>query len=329
MLIEQAFTGLPESLVGKPYQEQEYEGGIVSAFSLALLQEMNGRNVPNPISLLRAEALYNASGFTVNNTRHYWRADLHVNLLPVRAGSYRLERYGLRFSNWLEAKFFRKRGANPGEQETNKTKNTSDLLIDFLRLSCLVPREMGSDGKTYAGRYLLHVYDDEPPFRVSMNYRDGEDIPRDWLAAITTTGPAGFDSLQLDVDAAMSGKLGPDMSKLGLSASVSTIALTPVRNRLPNEQRLYWCYLTRIDELTVSWDLMRWRLDKDRTIEEGAEHDYDRIREIIAEQLVGKVPDAPEPDADELESAHRAEEQAELMAEIDPYVDRRGPFNEI
>lgn len=48
MLIEQAFLALPEILHGWGYQDQDYEAGLVNAFSLALLQVLNGRNAPNP-----------------------------------------------------------------------------------------------------------------------------------------------------------------------------------------------------------------------------------------------------------------------------------------
>ena len=70
MIIEQAFYNLPEILVGAGYAKQEYEAGIVSAYSLALLQELNGRNVSLPISAIYAEKQFSAkfSGL---------RSDLH------------------------------------------------------------------------------------------------------------------------------------------------------------------------------------------------------------------------------------------------------------
>lgn len=49
MLIEQTFHNLPEILLGAGYSRQEYsqgfEASIVSAFSLAILQELNGKTL--------------------------------------------------------------------------------------------------------------------------------------------------------------------------------------------------------------------------------------------------------------------------------------------
>ncbi|MGF1451199.1 MAG: hypothetical protein ACFB21_03875 [Opitutales bacterium] len=100
MLIEQAFFNLPEILVGAGYAKQDYEAGIVSAFSLAILQELNGRNAPNPISFLCAE-----KRFLGKNSK--LRTDIHVKLGKLYSGSRDYSEFGFRFSNWIEAKFFR------------------------------------------------------------------------------------------------------------------------------------------------------------------------------------------------------------------------------
>ena len=55
MLFEQALYSLPEILLGNDYSKTNYELGLVSAFSQVVLQELNGRNVLNPISCLTSE----------------------------------------------------------------------------------------------------------------------------------------------------------------------------------------------------------------------------------------------------------------------------------
>ena len=45
MLFEQAFYYLPEIMAGANYPAQDYEGGIVGAYTMALLQALNGRNI--------------------------------------------------------------------------------------------------------------------------------------------------------------------------------------------------------------------------------------------------------------------------------------------
>ena len=58
MIIEQALIALPELLLGNHYAVQEYEAGIVGVFSMAILQELNGRNVSHPVQHLQAERRY-------------------------------------------------------------------------------------------------------------------------------------------------------------------------------------------------------------------------------------------------------------------------------
>ena len=72
MIIEQAFVSLPELLMGNHYATQDYEAGLVGVFSMAILQELNGRNVAHPIQHLQAERRYDPASAR--------RADLYVNI---------------------------------------------------------------------------------------------------------------------------------------------------------------------------------------------------------------------------------------------------------
>ncbi len=54
MIIEQAFVALPELLLGNHYAHHDYEAGTVGVLSMAILQELNGRNVTHPIQHLQA-----------------------------------------------------------------------------------------------------------------------------------------------------------------------------------------------------------------------------------------------------------------------------------
>ena len=149
MLIEQAFHSLPEILLGRPYKQHDYEGGLVSAFSMALLQEFNGRSVPNPIASLRAEERYSSRRLIGSNGKpRYLRADLHVDLESVKVSSASLSSYGWRHSNWIEAKFFRR----PRNGTVPKTTNAGLLFADLLRLVTLVPIRGPKNGPPTLGR---------------------------------------------------------------------------------------------------------------------------------------------------------------------------------
>ena len=177
MLIENAFHYLPEILCGSNYAAQDYEAGIVNAVSLAVLQELNARNVPNPLAALSIEKLYSKEGFErpdgVAHKKRHLRADLFVDASRTYVASEGLSRFGWRHKNYLEAKFFRPGGAS-------STNNAALLIGDVIRLCCLVPPivmgwdkkrapkvspcdgDPAADGKYQnicVGRYLLHVYE--------------------------------------------------------------------------------------------------------------------------------------------------------------------------
>ncbi|NMT03595.1 hypothetical protein HKB22_01435, partial [Vibrio parahaemolyticus] len=87
MIFEQAFMALPEFLTGTPFKRYQFEGTVVTAFSMAVLQELNARNVPNPVSLLRSEVAY-----PIDIAK---RADLHIDLTNLNIFNEELESYGV------------------------------------------------------------------------------------------------------------------------------------------------------------------------------------------------------------------------------------------
>src|ERR1039457_333080 len=106
MILEQAFFALPEVLHGSGYQQQDYESGLVSALSQAVLQVLNGRNVPNPIACIQNERLYRPNGLYHGlDQPRYLRADLFLDVSRLHVANRRLSQYGWRHRIWIEAKF--------------------------------------------------------------------------------------------------------------------------------------------------------------------------------------------------------------------------------
>ncbi|MBO8092263.1 MAG: hypothetical protein J7D60_03020 [Prosthecochloris sp.] len=61
MLIESAFSILPESLAGFGFQKVKKEANAVGNFSFALLNALHAKNVLDPIQRLQMEKHYGAS----------------------------------------------------------------------------------------------------------------------------------------------------------------------------------------------------------------------------------------------------------------------------
>lgn len=318
MIIEQAFCSLPEILLGRGYSRQDYEGGIVSAYTLALLQELNGRNVNNPISCLCAERLYDKKPFTsARGEPRHLRADLHVRLDSVGAGTAALSAYGWRHSNWIEAKFFR-----PPEAGTAATTSNAGLLFaDLIRLICLPPIEVPrrkngplpsvtdpnsgtvSYDRIYTGRYLMHIYEGPVDDLVTVKRnktktaRAGERL---WLRKLISRGPQEISAQELSIDDegdTFLGVVSKWLQSLDISCAVTNVIVEPLKAANgggPN----YHCILTRIDSFRVEGlPPDSWQVTSGRKAVEGTAGAYERIRAFVGGHIcLDKTKDLVPPD---------------------------------
>jgi hypothetical protein len=254
MLIEQAFHNLPEILVGSGYAKQDYQKGfeasIVGAFSLAVLQELNGRNAPNPISFLFAEKRY-------PDIEPNLRADLFVNLSRLFTGSEDYADFGFRFSNWIEAKYFRKTGGTPPI-----TSNLGLIVADLLRLIVLVPKE--DHGR--AGRYFLHVYKGDPLKMKLIKVQRDDGTKREWVEKLLAAGDHEIKDLELSKEQAW-----PSFFKhLGTAFDSATCELAVTNYRIvpphKTDDPSYTLILTRINSAKLVFNGTSMTLNADRTV---------------------------------------------------------------
>ncbi len=289
MLLEQAFHALPEILCGSRYPGQDYEAGVVTALTMAVLQELNGRNVPNPLSCIQGERLYDDNGFaSISGALRYLRADLVLDTGPLKVANKRLgEQYGWRHQNWLEAKFFRVRN-----KPTNKAAPTASLLADLLRLATLVPERPGR--ASLSGRYLLHIYDQPPANYISSRRnknRNGKGGSRAWVKPVTAPGAQEILINDLDKEPDTIRSIIGSMGKLSLKLSVTNIVLEPRSASSAASGAVYWCILTRIDRVECADGAQRFTIGANRAVAEDNAGDYDSIRAQVARGL-GEVPEA-------------------------------------
>lgn len=273
MLIEQAFFHLPEILHGSGYQPQEYEYGIVGAFSLALLQTLNGRNAPSPIGFLQHERRYRVGGvYTgVQDPRHL-RADLYLDSSRLHIASRRLSQYGWRHRNWIEAKFMRGQAGDADKHSTNKTNYVAGHLADLVRLACLVPEDRADESTT--GRYFLHVYDAQPEFY--LTYR------RPWCRSICMVGVRSLSLATLETEVGSVRSVLGDLPNLTIDLRVTNFVIRPTdTSHLP----CYWCILTRLDQIKITHGTHSMTISPDRTIQLNGSDDMDQIAAFVATTL--------------------------------------------
>lgn len=246
LLFEQAFMALPEFLTGLPYSELHYEGSLLSAFSMSILQELNGRNVNNPISCLRSEVKY--PSFIGK------RADMHLDLQGMNIFTEDLFNYGVYRHNWLEGKFFRNN--NDGNITVDKTTSTILLLNDIIRLLALVPDgslkegEITEDSRSDSGRYLLHAYQENAEKHIALRRNGRGEEPsfeRTWIKNIRKPGTHEINIICDKEVTKFDEMIGNQLRYLRLSAKVTNL----VYESLKKTERSYDCYLTRIDDFEI------------------------------------------------------------------------------
>lgn len=235
MIIEQAFFALPEFLVGTGFAKYDSEGTLVMSYAMAVLQELNGRNVNNPIALINAEKTYpNASARA---------ADLHLDVARVGTHNPALAKFGFHVEGWLEAKFFRK---NNGKPTVDLTKATYVLLRDLLRLAILPSQVVGQP--LSSGRYLLHAYQGSYDDHLAMERNSGTGegrVARGWLASLHKPGTSTFQLGDLTAEPVEFDKqIGPLLRDLAASLTVTTFAIASTTSE-------YQLYLTRLDAFSV------------------------------------------------------------------------------
>jgi hypothetical protein len=287
VIIEQAFIALPELLLGNRYLVQDYEAGIVGVFSMAILQELNGRNVTHPIQHLQAERRY-----TAVSPR---RADLFVNTRRLMVTNRRLANYGWRHHNWVEAKFYRNKLALQ-RHATNKATFQGQLIADLIRLTCLVPLTLGRLDSN--GRYFLHVYDDEP--RYYLPYQN-----RPWVRALHQAGRQDIVITQLAGESGTAkNQFGEGLEDLRIQATVTNLVNFPITT--PGEETHYWCVLTRFDAFSVTLDNSWFQIHTNRVTAESQPGAHANIVNTVSNELGVVKPSEAEEAADEADGGDEA-----------------------
>lgn len=319
MLIESAFTYLPEILTGSNFEVQNYEAGITNAISLAVLQELNARNIANPLGAIVVEKVYSSEGYAhpnAGNPPRYDRADLFLNLASMYVATKPLSRFGWRHRNYVEAKYFRPSVMNP-------TNNSADLLADLIRLCALVKpqvhgweqyfkrltaenkkehrkskpliqnRHVPYEGERSPdhkypnlciGRYLLHVYKGDP------NEYLGKMIKRDWAQSLIKDGRQEIVLVVKYKDFKLTKKEKAGYVKRVADALADLKLKLTVTNRVvqqekPNATDSYRCVLTRIDAFEIAINGLSWKETVDRVGEEGGDDHWKNINALVGTNL--------------------------------------------
>lgn len=291
MIIEQAFHSLPEILCGSHYPKQEYESGLVVALTQAILQELNGRNAPNPLSYFQVEKLYRSRGnFPKTQSPRYLRADLYLNIANLRVGNRSIRQYGWKHYNWLEAKFFRNQSAQGTKHSGNKTNGVALIIEDLLRLAILVREEPDQyNWSPSSARYFLHVYDSEPKWYLPFRKRG-------WLKQLVTVGKHEIELTKLDEEPASVKKLMGGIDQIKAYLTIRNQVIEPIYTQ---HYPVYHCVLTRIDKIKIELDSYSFEIKPEGKIVQSSNGAYKEIVGYLASNIRLQPADVESDDTDD------------------------------
>jgi len=259
MLIEGAFLKLPELMLSSHSYSGNVEAMVVHYLSTGLQMELNSRSVPFPYNHITVEMPYPKQ----NKTGTVLRADLLFEAKGTVPSISRLEQYGYREMQWLEAKSY----FSKGKSRSSKTQNVGRLVKDIMRL-CLLPEEY-QGAIRQNGRYVLLVFDSEPSNYLAFSGRD-------WLPKIFEERTP---KINIDLNSEKSSLISSIIKQRPLSAELNlTLSVTHFKPSSDIPSPVYWGYLMRIDKFSISLNGKmvqsngdtheRWSKDKIMALEE-------------------------------------------------------------
>ena len=233
MLIESAFLKLPELLLSNHDHGENVESMVVHHLATGLQMELNSRSVPFAYNHITVEKPYPNQ----NQNRIVFRADLLFDSSGSVPRTTRLNQYGFKEKQWLEAKSF----FSNGKSKPPTTQNVGRVVKDVIRL-CLLPEELQGRIRQN-GRYVLLVFDRPPNEYLAFS-------DRKWLRQIfEKRTPSVTIDLNEEKPALVSAIASQRKIRAQVDISLSILHFEPSTD---TPTPVFWGYLLRINTFTVS-----------------------------------------------------------------------------
>ena len=284
MLIESAFSMLPEAVAGLGFQKVKKEANAVGSFAFSLLNALHAKNILDPIRMIQLEKSYATAGAplpTAGSNRH---CDVFLDYGGSKIGSAALANYGWRYRNYVEGKFLRSYLRTASGQDSRSSSNSAEIVADLFRLVALVPEPQAAanqpGAKTSSARYFLCLSEHAPKIFINQYLTSLHSLfdspPKTAAISIDlTTGRAG---------GPFAAKVGRQFNTLNLNISHATcFAHYPLDPTSPDS---VWMLLVRIDAAELTWNdgstTRQFAFQLNRTLTQAAAGDYVAIRNFVA-----------------------------------------------
>jgi hypothetical protein len=287
MLIESAFSVLPEAVAGYGFQKVKREANAVGVFAFSLLNTLHAKNILDPIQRIQLEQTYGTKSLPLPVGVNRRDCDIFLDYGGSKIGSAKLANYGWRYRNYVEAKYLKSYSQTPSGQDTRASKNTAEVIADLIRLVALVPEPEISKHtptpKTSSARYLLVLADKAPDVFIIKYLTAFHKL----FECPTNTGSIDFNLGIGKQSKALASNIGRDFNNIRLEINRFTCFLHyPIDNTIPD---ICWMMLLRIDSATISLiqgaNLHSFSIGQDRLLTETNQGDYQLIRDFVATNI--------------------------------------------
>ncbi|MGM0214940.1 hypothetical protein [Enterococcus sp. AZ109] len=177
MIIESSFFKTLEALLANADGENLRERSFVNIFSNCILQELNSKNVDNPLHLIQLEKPFDHYASTAT---HRKRCDLYVDFEEFILKD-ELKPYKIYSKNWLEFKYFGNAERVTGNPTT--VKNVGKIINDLIRLGWNQYKSADKDQGYYFSVGFRH---EKFAYLARTSTRKNND--RQWLSTIFLPG---------------------------------------------------------------------------------------------------------------------------------------------
>lgn len=284
MLIESAFSILPETVSGYGFQKIKREANVVGSFSFSLLNALHSKNVLDPIQRIQLEKHYATKSVVLPTGGSNRHCDIFLDYGGSKIGTAALSNYGWRYQNFVEAKFLRSYARTKSGQDTRSSANSAEIVADLFRLVALIPEPQIISGqqnpKTSSARYFLCLSDYPPQIFVNQYLKTLHSV----FQSPPKHGAVTVDLTSGKASNRFSERVGKGFNTLHLELThVTCFAHYPLNPSSPDS---VWMLLLRIDAATIKWTnqgkSMSYEIRIDRSLTEGRAGDYAAIRNFIA-----------------------------------------------
>ncbi|NOT59305.1 MAG: hypothetical protein HOP19_03670 [Acidobacteria bacterium] len=284
MIIESAFSILPESIAGLGFQRVSREANAVGAFSFSLLNALHSKNVIDPIQRLQLEKPYSTKMAPLPEGKDARHCDVFIDYGGSKIGSKQLANYGWRYRNYVEAKFLKSYNRTKSGQDTRASTNSAEIIADLIRLVALVPEPECFTGRqspqTSTARYFL-VLSDYPLFIFINQY----------LKDLHELFENPSKRAQITIDLSSGKAAGAFAEKVGSNFNMLKLELTQCTcfSHFPLDAKCKdscWMLLIRIDSAKLTLNAngvsRSFTINIDRSLSEGNKGDYKAIRDFVS-----------------------------------------------